>query len=117
MDLIKESKGIHKCLLKRWEELELKNADIIKDADERGMKLTKSNMTNYRNSNPENDKDGEIHGLTQKQVLWLALRYFVPFQLAIGLPEIDGDKIKYTIPKFDELQAIKNLNKHKALFK
>ena len=48
MDLIKESKGIHKCLLKRWEELELKNADIIHDAEERGFTLTKSQLSNYR---------------------------------------------------------------------
>lgn len=108
MDLIKESKGIHKCLLKRWEELELKNADIIHDAEERGMILTKSQMSNYVNKNI---------GLTQTQVLWLSIRYFIPVQVQIGSPEINGDKIQYTIPKYDELQAIKNLNKHKHLFK
>jgi hypothetical protein len=113
VDLIKESKGIHKCLLKRWEELELKNSQIIKDAEERGMILTKSNMTNYRKSDPSIG----ITGLTQKQVLWLALRYFVPVQIQLGVPEIVKGEIQYSIPKFDELQAIKNLNKHKALFK
>lgn len=116
MDLIKESKGIHKCLLKRWEELELKNSQIIKDAEERGMILTKSNMTNYRNCDP-NDGDKGIHGLTQKQVLWLALRYFVPVVVQIGQPEIVKGSIQYSIPKYDELLAIKNLNKHKHLFK
>lgn len=113
MDLIKESKGIHKCLLKRWEELELKNSQIIKDAEERGMILTKSNMTNYRNCDPTEG----VLGLTQKQVLWLALRYYIPVQVQIGSPEIVKGGIQYSIPKYDELLAIKNLNKHKALFK
>lgn len=108
MDLIKESKGIHKCLLKRWKELELKNADIIHDAEERGMTLTKSQISNYVNKNI---------GLTQMQVLWLTIRYFIPVQVQIGAPEIILGEIKYTIPKYDELQALRNLNKHKNLFK
>jgi len=111
MDLIKESKGIHKCLLKRWEELELKDSHIIKDAEERGMKLTKSNMSNYRQST------GVPHGMTQKQVLWLAIRYGINVMITIGQPVVKNGDIVYEIDKYNELNCIKNLNKHKALFK
>jgi len=112
MDLIKESKGIHKCLLKRWEELELKNSQIIKDAEERGMILTKSNMSNYRGSDPS-----KIHGLTQAQVLWLCFRYGINILITIGQPIVKDGEIVYEISKYNELDCIKNLNKHKALFK
>lgn len=108
MDLIKESKAIHNSLLKRWKELEKKNADIIHDAEERGMTLTKSQMSTYVNKGV---------GLTQVQIIWLCLRYQIPILLQVGSPEIIGGEIKYVIQKFDEIEAIKNLNKHKELFK
>lgn len=108
MDLIKESKGIHKCLLTRWNELGLKNAHIIKDAEERGMKLTKSNMSNYVNSGT---------GMTQAQVLWLTIRYGIPTAVMIGQPTIVENKIQFQIPPYNELECIKNLKKHKELFK
>lgn len=107
MDLIKESPIIHKSLLKRWEELEQYPAAIIKDAEERGMTLTKSQMSNYYKNRTH---------LTQKQVLWLCLRYGIPIQITIGSPTIESEKIKYIIPQYNELECIKNLNKHKNLF-
>lgn len=109
MDLIKESKGIHKCLVKRWDDLEFSNADIIRDAGERGMVLTKSQLSNYRNAGTS---------LTQKQVMWLCFRFFIPVKVQIGNIVIgEGNVINYEIPPYNELEAIKTLNKHKALFK
>jgi len=110
MDLIKESKGIHKCLLTRWNELGLKNAHIIKDAEERGMILTKSQMSNYR-------KEENFSGLTQVQVLWLCFRYGIKILLTIGEPMIKKGKIVYEISAYNELECINNLKKHQELFK
>ena len=108
MDLIKESAVIHKSLLKRWEELEQYPASIIKDAAERGMVLTKSQMSNYYKNRTH---------LTQKQVLWLCFRYDIPVQISIGEPTIKGKEIQYVIPKYTELRCVKNLEKYQHLFK
>jgi hypothetical protein len=108
MDLIKESIGIHKSLLKRWDDLELKNADIIKDAEERGMILTKSQMSTYHNSGK---------GLTQKQVLWLTFRFGIPVKIMIGNQRIEKNNVIYEIPPYDELACIKALKQNEKLFK
>lgn len=108
MDLIKESKGIHKLLLKRWDELELKDSQIIHDAEERGMHFNKADMSSYRR---------KCERMTQKQVLWLCFRYGIPVKLMIGNPKINKRKIIFEIPKYNQQSCLQKLEQHKDLFK
>lgn len=109
MDIVKNSKSIHAALLKRWEQLELSAADIIRDADERGVKITKSNMSSYR----KNQKN-----MTQEQIIFLCLRYGVPVLLTVGNPVIIQNKITgYEIPKYDEVECLKRLKKYEHIYK
>lgn len=108
MNVIKDSTALHKALLARWTELALKNADIIKDADERGMKFSKANLSNYRNKQD---------GLSELQLVWLSFRYDIPVKLVIGKQTIVGDVIRNVIPAYNEKRCIDNLNKYAHIFK
>jgi hypothetical protein len=108
MNAIKDSTALHKALKARWEELNLKNADIIKDADERGMKFSKANLSNYRNKQD---------GLSELQLVWLSFRYDVPVKLVIGKQTVIDGVIRNVVPAYNEKRCIDNLNKYAHIFK
>ncbi len=110
MNIVKDSKKIHRELIKRWKDLELNNNDIIKDASELGMAITKSNMSNYRN---------HMTSLTEDQLVFLCLSYCVVIKLQVGEPVIKGGKAQcdkdgnviYEVTKYDRKKALEMLKK------
>jgi hypothetical protein len=108
MSIIKESTRLKEELLKRLIELYPKgkrfnNAEVIKDAEERSFKLASGAMSRYFSDKPQKNT------LSDEQILWLALRYGIPVQLAIGVPVVNGDKVDFIAPRFDELKSLKML--------
>lgn len=100
---ISESEKLRNILFARMAEIELKPADIIKDAEERGIKINASSFSKY--------KKGLKGGLTDEQVFYLCQRLYVPVHIFFGNPELKGTKITWVIPPYNELEVVKNLNK------
>lgn len=110
MSIVKDSITLRNALSDRFKYLYPSNnkngfkADaIIKDAMERGFKITASSLSRYVN--------GDVHknSLSETQCLWLCFRYGIPIQLAVGKPVIKDGKIVFEIPKFNEEESIKLL--------
>ena len=103
MSLVKDSKVLKKHIHDRLKELYpsnaesgFKNSSVIKDAKERGFKIDAGQISRYFNG-----KADQQNKLSENQVIWLAIRYGIHFELLI-------DK-----PKFNEAEA---LNKLKQIF-
>lgn len=99
-DIIKDSSRIREVLLKRWEELEMTKAAVVKDANERGMKIPYDCFNRWSNNAEEGGK------LTSEEIAWLCFRYFVPISLNIG---VATPPTKYVIPPYNETKALKLL--------
>lgn len=115
MGLVKDSSVLKEALKQRLSSLYpsnskvgIKMAEIVKDSEERGFNLSSDLLSRYFSNKPQKSTMSEI------QLIWLAIRYGIPIQLSIGNPEIIEGKVKYTIPKFNESEALKKL---KAIFK
>lgn len=108
MDIVKDSSAIHSSLLKRWEDLDLSQADIVKDAAERGFTITKSALSAYVKHKKQ---------FTQKHIIWLCLRYDIPVQLQVGKAVVVNGGVRYKIEKYNELRALENLKKYAHIFK
>jgi hypothetical protein len=97
------------ALQTRWKQLELTSADIIRDANERGVKITKTSLSAYR----KHQKN-----MTQEQIIFLCLRYGVPVLLTVGQPVIIENKITgYEIPKYNEVECLERLKKYEHIYK
>ena len=97
VDLIVSSQNLKNAIKKRISELNLSYSDIIKDAEEKNViGITKSSISIYFNSNyPASGC------LSQKNVIWLALRYGIDLKVIIKL-----------IEPYDEKAALKKLKKY-----
>jgi len=96
IDIILSSDVIKKSLLKRFKELSLSHTDVVRDAREKGLRLTDSHLSVYFNNSPP------VLGYpTQKHILWLCLRYDISIGLKIASPK-----------GFNEEKAIENLKRY-----
>lgn len=113
---IVESPKIHKALWKRWDELGLKSAHIIHDAEERGMLITPARMSKYKTA-VKYDKDGNIistdfkGSLSVFQLFWLSFRYGVNISINVGTLTIKNGKPLFVVEPYNELVCIKKLHK------
>ena len=96
-----ENDFLREQVLKRLAEIHWKDADLIKDANERGVKLEASRWTKYKKN-----KSGQI---TDEVLLWICTRIGIDVCVRFGKPVFDGKKITWVIPKFDELEALTKL--------
>lgn len=96
-----ELEKLRVAVTERLTELKLKPADIIKEANERGMKITPSGFSKY--------KAGKKGAMTDEQILWVACYLYIPISIKIGEPSIDKNIIKYNIPKYDKVKALQLL--------
>lgn len=118
MNIVQHPK-IHEELIKRWDKLGLTGAAIARDAQERGMDINDSRISSYRNVfKVQKVKKGSKKPikpkrttLTSTQLLWLSVRYGIYININIGEPSIVGDKIVYKVMPYDELKALKLLQK------
>ena len=96
VDIVLYSPIVKKCIKKRFEELDLKATDVIKDAITQGMTtLTKEKLSRYLNN------DVPIKGFpTQRDILWLATRYSIRIKLVVDYGSYDPD---IAIPKAKEI--------------
>lgn len=98
-----DNNKLKKIVFDRLTEINMRPAELIKDAEERGMKINASSFSKY--------KKGEKGGLTDEQLLWVCCRLDIKINVNFGEATLEGNNIKWVIPKFDELKAIKNINK------
>ena len=97
---------IHEELHKRWNELGLKPAAIMRDAQERGMNIDGPRLSVYKNMLKTGKTNG---GLTFEQLTFLCIRYGVFININIGTLKIVDGKPFYEVEKFDELKCLKKL--------
>jgi hypothetical protein len=110
MSIVKDSVALRNVIHTRLKKLYpsnskigFKQADVIKDASERGFTISAPSMSKYFAGDVKN-------GLSEAQILWLAIRYGIPIKLTIGNPYIGEDNtLKYEIPEFNEAEALKLL--------
>ena len=101
--LIKESVDIRKYLLQRFDQLELSGRDVVRNAREIGKIINEAALSRYL-------RHGNVKGtISQEDVLWLATRYCIPVKIGVGAPYFDGKRIKWTLPPYNEKNALKQL--------
>lgn len=84
---------IRTAILSRMEELNLKPADVIREAGSRNMKITPSNFSKY--------KAGKPGSMTDTQVLWVCCYLAIPISLNVGSLVVTGSA-KWEIPKYNK---------------
>ena len=94
---------LRKELLKRWKDLGLKPADIIRDARERGVKLYASQMSRYMK--------GEKGCPCEQDLLWLAWRWGVRVQMVVGRAVVKEGKITFEVPPYNEEECLASIKK------
>ena len=105
---IVENPKIHKELFKRWDELEMSSADVIKDAEERGMIITPACISKYKNM----IKNGNAKGsLTLLQLVFLCTRWGIFLNINVGTLTLEEGKPLYVIEKYNELSCLRKLHK------
>lgn len=98
-----ENSKLKALIFDRLAGIDMSPAELIKDASERGMKITASSFSKY--------KLGKKGALTDTQILWVATRLHIPIHLEFGTPHHEGNKIKYKLTKYSEVAALTNLKK------
>ena len=96
MSIVKNSSKLRKELHGRLKEIypsdkgfRFKNSEVVRDAEERGFKITPEVLSRYIS--------GKGNGLSEAQIIWLSIRYSINISLVIEST------------KYDELKALKNL--------
>jgi hypothetical protein len=101
--IVKDSKSIYSCLLKRIEQLKLRPSDIIKDAEKHGKKIESASLSKYL-------KHGNVKGaLSEELIIWLSFRWGIDVFLMVGTPKVVDGKLKIELPEYDEEKAIAKL--------
>lgn len=88
-------------ILKRIEELGWRDSDLLRDADERGMKIDPSRWSKYRKN-----QSGQI---TDETLFWIATRLGIDINIRIGKPVVKEGQIDWVVAPYDELQILKRL--------
>ena len=90
-------------IVKRIKEVFGSNNSLIRDAEERGMLLTKSRLSKYLNA-----REG---GLSEDQILWIATRLGIYINIGFGKAVFNKGKLKYEVTSYNELEALTRLKK------
>jgi hypothetical protein len=93
---------LRELILKRLDELDWKDRDLLNDADERHYKIAASRFSKWRNKKKQSLSDTDL--------LWIMTRLGIQFNINFGKPVVRGGKLLYEVSKYDELKALKALN-------
>lgn len=102
MNLTKDTQ-LRTLIAARMQELDYKPSFLCNDAKERGFDMKPDRLSKYLK--------GKSGGLTEEGVLWLACRLYIPVQISYGRPVYRDGKLYYEVPKYDELEALKLVNR------
>jgi hypothetical protein len=91
-------------LFKRWKDLGIKVADVIKDAEERGMKISSPRMSRYKTGTSK-------EAISPRQLLWLSIRWGIPVSINIGNPVIEKGTVVYKVLPYDEAKCLAMLKR------
>ena len=94
---------LREWIVNRIKEVFVYNNHLISDANERGMKISKSRLSKYLH--------GHIGGITEDQILWVATRLGIFVNIDFGKPILKGGKLSYKITKYDEAECLVRLKK------
>lgn len=98
-----KNETIRKLVFERLASLEWDDSDLIRDAEERGVRIDKSRFSKYKKGKP-----GDI---SDETLLYICCRLCIPLHFNVGEPVMDGDTLKWKIPAYNELEALKAINK------
>ena len=104
--VIKSDENIRQAIIKRLEELNKSQQDVVRDAALLGYKIPSDMLNRYL-------KQGDSRGtLREEQIVWLALRYGIYLTLKIGKPVVNElGKVSYEISPYNEAEALGVLRK------
>jgi len=88
-------------VLKRLREMHWKDADLIRDGEERGCKISASCWTKYKKN-----KKGQI---TDDVLFWICTRIGINVVRRYGNPIWNGTKLIWVIPPYNEIEALTKL--------
>jgi len=91
------------AIIGRIKQLGYKQSFLINDAEERKFKIDPPRLSKYLK--------GKKSGMTEEQVLWLAIRLNIDVVVGIGRPIVKDGKLIFKIAPYNELEAIRNVNK------
>ena len=103
--IIKESVRIRTLLKKRFDELELKSKDIVSEANNHDIPITEASLSRYLKGKSISNS------LSQEAIIWLTRRYGVPVMLFVGKPLLNGSRLEFKLPEYDEKECLKNMKK------
>ena len=83
-----------------------KQKHLIKDAAERGMVLATPRLSKYLK--------GELGGITEDQLLWIATRLGIFINVGYGKPVLNEGRLSYEVTPYSEIEC---LNRLKIIFK
>jgi len=105
MSIVKESDKLRKALKERWDKLELKQKDVVKDAMERNFKIPGEALSRYMSGKQKGS-------LSEGQIIWLAYRYGIFVMLQVGIPKQKADgTVSFAVPPFNEERSLALLKK------
>jgi len=88
-------------VIKRLAEIDWKDSDLFKDAEERGMKIEASRWTKYKKN-----KSGQI---TDDTLVWICVRIGIDIAVRFGKPVFDGKEITWKILPYNEYECISKI--------
>jgi len=100
---LSQNKFLRDTIKERVDKIFIKQSKLIEDCIERGMVIDPTRLSKYFK--------GKSGGLTDDQILWVATRVGIQVHINFGTPVIDGNKLKYEIKAYNELEALRRLKK------
>lgn len=116
MSIMRNHPDLHKALIERWNDLKLKNVDIIRDAEELkehgGPIMSNSAFSRYRKGTPGQIPNGAI---SDEDIIWLATRWGIYVSVNVGVASVveeeKAKKVRFKILKYDEKKNLEILKK------
>lgn len=92
---------LRSLIFNRLKELEWKDGDLFRDAEQRGMTIDPARWSKYKKN-----KSGQI---TDEVLIWIATRLGIDISLRYGKPVVKDNKIVWEVQKYDENECLKKL--------
>jgi len=99
---LSENPLLKKLILDRMTELDMKAGDLVKDASERKYEINPSRFSKW--------KAGKPGGLNDNNLIWIAERLGIQYNINFGAPKVINGKLVYEVGRYNELAALKRLN-------
>lgn len=103
--IIKESPRIRTFLKKRFEALDLKSKDVVSAMNKFNIPITEASLSRYLKGKSISN------GLSQEAIIGLTRLYGIPVMLFVGKPLLNGTRLEFKLPEYDEKECLNEMKK------